>query len=69
MSRVDGGYFVQRTMVVRAFADSREVIAFFSGLAVEAHPTIAHELANILNRKAGLPEVKVPKPKQEKLLR
>lgn len=62
-NRTDMGFYVLRHMVMRAGTTPGYpigAVAYLSGELLARFPTAAHELANHLNRAAGLPEIALP---------
>jgi hypothetical protein len=63
-NRTDGGFFVRGNLVMQASDKpglDRGAWVLVTGLALERFPTLAHEIANLMNRMADLPGVTVPK--------
>lgn len=61
MTRSDGGYFVRGNAILRGDAGREELVGVFTGPFLAEDPYMAHDLANQLNREAGLVEVDVPR--------
>lgn len=61
MTRTDGGYFVRGAAILRGDCAREDLICVFTAAMLRDDPYVAFDLANQLNREAGLATVEIPR--------